>query len=204
MITALRDEPSASRGDEALAGLAERHAKHLFAAASRWLNEELRPKVSAEDLVQETLLVACRHGRLVVMWEERRQRAWLRRVLGNQLKDAHRRYCQAARRSVRREARLSREVPSAAPIDHELVEWINSLLAKLPRAQRRIVVLRYWEGCSWAEIAEHCRVSTDAARRLKHRALLRLRRETARSAELPRRHGEHGDEQQERTMKRPV
>ena len=61
---------------DALAALVRSHQAQLFRYV-RYLGAD---RVRAEDLVQETFLVACRKGRALAKVKENRRAAWLRGV----------------------------------------------------------------------------------------------------------------------------
>ena len=166
----------------ALARELQDQRRYLLAVAQRELACQLRPKVSADDLVQETFLRAQRHLAVFGRGDPRRCRAWLRRVLRNQLRDAHRRYCRTSRRSLFRETSLT--VDDLAAVDlsatehsanQELREWVEQLLTNVSRRDREILRLRHWESCSFVEIGLRLGRSPDAARKLWVRAIRQLR-----------------------------
>lgn len=81
-------------------------------------------------------------------------------------------------RKRRREISVA-EVRDAKPsVDDPLIDslYLRRLTSGLPHRRRAALVLRYWQGCSYAEIAEvlDCREAT--ARSLVHRALSELRK----------------------------
>jgi RNA polymerase sigma-70 factor (sigma-E family) len=125
----------------------------------------------AHDIVQEVLT------RALVKWDRITKidepYAYVRRMVTNEFLSLRRRRV----RTVPLEA--GREPPAATGpepgADHEL--W--SLLARLPRQQRAVLVLRYYEDLTDDEIAEtlHCRAGT--VRGYASRALAVLRIEIA-------------------------
>lgn len=180
MRAAVRPRPATD--DAVLHRLAARHGEYLLALAQRRIPGDLRVKAPPEDLVQETLIRACRHVARLRTWSEPRQRAWLRRVLRNQIASAHRRFHRAACRSLFREGSLHSDLKlraeqTAAPPHRgvELTELLELLLDQLPPRQRCVVRQRHWENRSFAEIGQELSVSPEAARKLWERSLLRLR-----------------------------
>jgi RNA polymerase sigma-B factor len=74
----------------------------------------------------------------------------------------------------RRLERVLAEVdPGLAAVDHQLV--VKSLLETLPDRDRRIVELRFFEGCTQSEIAEQIGISQMHVSRLLARSLESLR-----------------------------
>src|SRR5262245_6155605 len=91
---------------EALGQVLETFRGYLLLVADRELDPELRAKGGASDLVQDTFLEARRdfagfHGS-----SEEELRAWLRRVLLNNVANFTRQYRQRAKREVAREVSL--------------------------------------------------------------------------------------------------
>lgn len=134
----------------------------------------------AEDLVQETLVEAWRDPPQT----QRSLRPWLGAVLRNRLR--------MQRRSRTRRARREEQAPApdvAASPDAELsrVEVLQILLEevrRLPEDDQRIIVRRFFEGESAAEIGRALDIPSATIRSRLHRSLGRLRRE------LDRRHGD--------------
>jgi RNA polymerase sigma-70 factor (ECF subfamily) len=148
--------------------------------------------VGASDIVQETLFEAHRdlaqfRGRTVA-----EQAAWLRQILARNLANVV--------RDLRRDKRdLAREQPLQAGLDESALRlevWLAAeqsspsqqaerqeravrlaeALATLPENQREAVVLRHWDNCSLAEIAERLGCTTAAVTGLLHRGLRSLRK----------------------------
>jgi RNA polymerase sigma-70 factor (sigma-E family) len=123
----------------------------------------------AEDLVQDALVKAFRRWGGEV--EIERPEAYVRRIVINTYLSWHRR-------------RSSKELPGPVPdrtvgddtdafVQHDLV-W--HLLAELPRRQRAVLVLRYYEGLPDAEVAVLLGCAEGTVRSLAARAFEVLRR----------------------------
>lgn len=127
----------------------------------------------AEDLLQDAMLTMLRH------WDRVRgaakPAAYARRVLVNAHIDRHRR-------------RSTDELPAStdtltlldrsSAFEQEQVDdrhWILSVIRTLPSRQRAVVVLRYYEGQTDAEIAELMGIRRVTVRSLAARALAALR-----------------------------
>lgn len=113
------------------------------------------------DAAQEALLAIVRD--LPSLREPRALRGWARRI--------------AAREAVRHAQRARRELPvDPAPLalptrdDPALAADVRAVLARLPPAQRAILVLRDLEGLSEAEAAQLLRVARGTAKSRLHRA----------------------------------
>ncbi|MCU1387172.1 MAG: putative polymerase subfamily sigma factor [Ilumatobacteraceae bacterium] len=118
-----------------------------------------------DDLVQDSFLRLQRHaGRL------ENPRAYLRTVLVNLCREAHRR----RERDLARTRLLANGAARAMePADLHLLE----LVADLPPAQRAVLVLRYWSDVPDTEIADILGIRPASVRSLVHRATRRLHKE---------------------------
>jgi RNA polymerase sigma factor (sigma-70 family) len=117
----------------------------------------------AEDLVQEAFVGLYRHADRVD-----NPRAYLRVTIANLVR-RHR------RRETRRSQvhRIVAERELVTPSANELFD----VVVKLPMKQRIVIVLRYYEGLSEAEIAAALNCAPGTVKSLASRALVRLRKE---------------------------
>ncbi len=133
----------------------------------------------AEDIVQEVLIRL--HARGDRLDEVGQLGAYARRMAVNE-------YLGWRRKWFRQRPAASPPEPAPQP-DHSdrLAErdWLRSELARLPRRQRAVLVLRYYAGLSDAEIADELGCSTGTVRSHASRALATLRVEITRTQELP-------------------
>jgi RNA polymerase sigma-70 factor (sigma-E family) len=130
----------------------------------------------AEDLVQEVLIKAHRRWSAI---EAENPDAYLKRALV-------RTHVTWLRRRASGEITTDtlREVPSGAAFDdeHAAREETWAMLARLPRAQRAVLVLRYFEDLDDARISELIGVSASTVRTHAHRGLATLRETLAEHA----------------------
>jgi RNA polymerase sigma-70 factor (ECF subfamily) len=175
--------PAAREGSaEALGRVLEACRTYLHLIADRELDPALRGKGGVSDLVQQTLFEAVRdfdrfHGN-----SEAELRAWLRRLLLNNLVSFTRLYRETGKRQVDREVPLSDPSadslsPSGRAIVHEQSEAIRVALERLPEDYRRVLRLRYEEEKPFEEIGTAMGLSSNAARKLWVRAVKRLQQE---------------------------
>jgi len=155
------------------------------------LDDRLAARFDPSDVVQEALVEATR--RLAEYLEHRPVSfyPWLRGLALDRLTDLRRRHLGAARRSVLREEpdlqgpnrsafaladRLLASVSSpSSPLQRQQVEArVREALDRLNSTEREILVLRYVEDCSTAEIAQLLNLSERTIRRGHSRALARL------------------------------
>ncbi len=137
----------------------------------RLASELVRDPGAAEDLVQDTWLAALRSK----PDPSRPLRPWLARVMRN---GATQRLRRAAGR-LAKESEAAR--PEAVPSARELVEraeqqrhLVDAVLT-LPEPYREVLLLRYYEGLSPAQIAESLQVPPATVRTQLHRGIHKLR-----------------------------
>lgn len=139
----------------------------------------LRDEALVDDVVQETLVRALEKG------PRRREAlgAWLRTVTRN---IAFKTYRGTARRSAREEEAAKPErLPAAFDLvaKGETLEKLTSAVLELPETAREIILLRYYEGLSNAEIAERLGIGVGAVRMRVHRAQAQLKTALDRSSD---------------------
>jgi RNA polymerase sigma-70 factor, ECF subfamily len=183
----------ASRGDTAAREkLLVQHRDRLRSMVRVRMDRRLAARIDPSDVVQEALADAA--GKLTDYLRRRPLPfyPWLRRLARERLVTLHRRYVRAGRRSVAREepgglalpdesavALAQRLVaPGTGPSNHllrqEAAERVQAALAQLGRGDREVLVLRYLEGLSNADIAATLEI-TEGAVKMRHlRALERL------------------------------
>jgi RNA polymerase sigma-70 factor (ECF subfamily) len=156
------------------------------------LDRRLAARVDASDVVQEALLEAAQK-----LADYLRQRPiafypWLRRIAWEHLLKAQERYVTAAKRSAAREQpqspalndasamRLADRLvapgtsPSNRVLREELRGRVRAALSQLPEKAREVLVLRYVEQLSFAEIAEIMGLNEGAVKMRHTRALIQL------------------------------
>jgi RNA polymerase sigma-70 factor (sigma-E family) len=127
----------------------------------------------AEEVVQDALLGLHRAwGRLA---DTDRSAGYLRRSVVNGCRSAHRRRLVEERhlRAVSREE----SVPGSVADDTAEHDRVFRVLRGLPVRQREVLVLRYWQDATEAEIARTLGISAGAVKTHAHRGLAALRAE---------------------------
>jgi RNA polymerase sigma-70 factor (ECF subfamily) len=185
----------ASRGDPAARQqLLARHRDRLRRMVAVRLDPRLAARVDPSDVVQEALLVAAQ--KLSGYLEQRPVPfyPWLRRLAWEHLVKLHERHVQTRKRSVLQEEpgilalpedsavllaqRLAGSAtnPSQRLVRRELQERVRAALARLSATDREVLVLRYLEQLSTAEIAAVLGIGEGAVKMRHRRALDRLSR----------------------------
>lgn len=129
---------------------------------------------AAEDLVQDALV------KLASRWESVRDGspdAYVRRIL---YRDAVSRWRKWGREVPYAAQAGERDLMDAEPADAEVDAWVEgadvrAALGQLPPRQRAVIVLRYFEDLSEAEIAEAMGCSTGTVKSQASKALRHLR-----------------------------
>lgn len=185
----------AARGgsDQALGALLERCRPYLLLIANSELDNDLRAKAGASDLVQESFLEAQRDLVRFQGTSFEALLAWMRRILLNNMADFARHYRETAARRLSQEQTLDNSgggvlkrslvaldlSPSKQAMAHEQQRALARALGRLPEEYRQALVLRHQEQCSFAEIGQSLQRSSEAARKIWFRAVERLREELA-------------------------
>jgi RNA polymerase sigma-70 factor (ECF subfamily) len=188
---------AARSGDtDAVGLLLERYRCWLQLLARLQLNQRYQAKFDASDVVQLTLLEACRALPQFRGSTEAEFTAWLRQVLARVLSHEVRRYHGTQQRDLGREVPLEQALaessqrlgavlasqgssPSQQAARREQEVLLADVLARLPDDYREVIVLRNLEGLPHEEVARRMGRSPGAVRMLWVRALAQLRAELA-------------------------
>jgi RNA polymerase sigma-70 factor (ECF subfamily) len=138
----------------------------------------------AEDATERTFMAALRG---LDRFEDRGStfRAWLFRIARNTVANAHR--SRRRRRTEPLPDSFERPAPNADPAGlvalADELHAVRHAIAEMPDDRRQVIVLRFVDGLSSAEVAEVLDRSPGAVRVLLHRALRDLAARLARSPE---------------------
>jgi RNA polymerase sigma-70 factor (ECF subfamily) len=194
LLQALRSGDAAAQGAILL-----RYQGWLRILARLQLDRRFQGKFDASDVVQLTMLEACRALPQFRGTTEAELTAWLRQVLARVLAHEMRRYQGTQQRDVGREVSLEQALaessqrlgdllaapgssPSQQAARHEQEVLLAEVLARLPEDYREVILLRNLEGLSHDEVAERMGRNPGAVRMIWVRALARLREELGRLA----------------------
>lgn len=199
VLNALRQGDATAQGDVLL-----RYRPWLNLLARLEIDTQFQGKFDASDIVQQTLLEACRDLPQFRGQTEAELLAWLRQILAHVMAHEIRRYVGTQQRDLAREVSLEQSLaqssrrlgdllagsessPSRQAVRHEQEVLLAEVLARLPEDHREVIVLRNLEGLSHEEVAQRMGRSVGAVRMLWVRALARVRKEVDRSTADSRR-----------------
>lgn len=181
----------AGTGDrQAFDELFQRYLPYLSRLIALRMDPRLRPRLDVADVVQETQLDAFQ--RLGEFLERRPMpfRLWLRKTACERLLKLREHHVDAQKRTLRREVPLPEHSslmltqrlaavgssPSKQLSRREMARRVNQALARLPEADREILLMRTFEALSYDEVAVALEIAPAAARKRYGRALLRLQK----------------------------
>lgn len=164
--------------------------QYLLLVADRHIGPDLLPKGAASDLVQETFLEAQRDRLRFRGSSPVELRAWLRRILLNNLANFTRRYRASGKRRVSCEVSLDAAgsgdgvraglvhrgswTPVRQAIRREQVEALGAAIGQLAPRDRDLIVWHHQEQCGFDEMGRRLGISAEAARVAWARAIKRL------------------------------
>lgn len=174
--------------------------RQLRAEADARIGRRLQSKVSASDVVQETLLEAHRQFPRFQGTAPSQLAEWVHAIFAGTLANAIRRYLGTSARDLRRERALSDDAglsstvngycavdsassPSEQVQRREDAAIANELLNRLPPEYAEAIRLRHVEGLSFADVAARMGRTVDSVEKLWVRGLRQLRREYSREAD---------------------
>jgi RNA polymerase sigma-70 factor (ECF subfamily) len=180
--------------DAALTALFSQFRQRLKRMVRLRLNDRLRGRVDASDVVQEAYLEVSRRLAEYVKDPKTPFFLWLRFITGRKLLDVHRRHLGAQARDAGREISLDKEAypaatsaslaaqllgkltsPSQAAIKAELQQRVQQALEALNPVDREVLALRHFEQLTNVEIAQLLGLSESGATARYLSALKRLK-----------------------------
>ena len=189
LLEAVRRDDRSAQGE-----VLQHYRPWLHLLARLEIDGRFRGKFDASDIVQQTLLEACRDLLQFRGGTEGELLAWLRQVLAHVLGHELRRYAGTQQRDVAREVSLEQSLaqssqrlgdllaapgssPSQQAVRHEQEVLLAEVLARPPDDYREVLILRNLEGLSHEEVAARMCRGVGAVRMLWVRALVRVRNE---------------------------
>lgn len=182
-------------GDEqALAVLFSRYRERLKQLVEFRLDQRMRGRVDASDVLQEAFLDANQRLRHFTAKQEMSVFVWLRQVTLQRLIDVHRRHVNAQARNVKQEVAIRHGDPSAPTsalmaaqlVGHftspsqqamraEMLEQVQQALDCIDETDREVLALRHFEELTNNEVAEVLGITKAGASNRYVRALARLK-----------------------------
>jgi RNA polymerase sigma factor (sigma-70 family) len=145
--------------------LVDRHASWVFASAYR----QLRDRHLAEDATQAVFLLLARKAN--AMKTNQKISGWLFNATQYTVKSILR----AKRRQEKHERRKALTSGDPATLSSEISEYLDAAVAKLSVSDQAIVILRFYQGLDFGQIAASMNTTESAARRRLNRAIAKLR-----------------------------
>jgi RNA polymerase sigma-70 factor (ECF subfamily) len=189
----------AAAGDAAAWGaLLAAHQERLARIVAFRIDERLRGRLDAADIVQEGFVAATARRAEFFAQSSQSLFLWLRWMMGNKLMEVHRHHLDAQMRDVRREVSYGRcsnlnechdatrtalvaqltggaTGPATAAERAELHARLNEALESMDATDREVLALRHYEQLTSAEAAQVLGIQERAAAKRYTRALERLR-----------------------------
>ena len=163
----------------AISRLIERHSRRV----RDYINKMVKDRDVAEDIFQETFIKAVRvidEGRYT---DNGKFLSWILRIAHNQVIDHFRAQRQSkavtdseAGYDVLGTLRFAERTVEDSMVSDQIERDVRALVELLPAEQREVVMLRYFSGLSFKDIAEQTEVSINTALGRMRYALINLRR----------------------------
>jgi RNA polymerase sigma factor (sigma-70 family) len=164
----VRERNDTSTGREALGELCRRHLDMVYGVARR----AVRDPGMADDVSQAVFLILAKKAHTIRHAEH--LGSWLfqttRYTAANAIK-------MAARRNKHEKKAARKEGAGMNMIAEQsnLVDQLDEALAELPQGEREVILLRFFRGAEYGEIADSLALSEPAARKRLSRGVERLR-----------------------------
>jgi RNA polymerase sigma-70 factor, ECF subfamily len=169
----------------------EAYREYLQTLARLQISADMRVKLDPDDVVQQTLLAACRAERQFRGKSGADQAAWLRKILATTLAQELRKFHRSKRdvtyerslndslddSSHRLEAWLATDRSSVShkAIQHEELLALAAALEDLPEDQRQAVEMKHLQGWTMEAVSQHMGRTTQSVAGLLRRGLTKLR-----------------------------
>ncbi len=159
---------------------------YLLLIANQDMDRDVRRKMGASDLVQESMIHAMNHFDRFEGSTKQEFLAWLRGIMRNDARHWQRHFKGVKKRAGEQDVNPDdSRLPGKEPIDlfltpstHAVADEEEALLQRaiqrLPRHYQQIVQLRSFEDQSFIDIGRKLDCSADAARKLWSRAILQM------------------------------
>lgn len=167
-------------GDQsAISQLIDRHRRRV----SDYIRMMVKDRDLADDIFQETFIKVIRvidEGRYT---DNGKFLSWVLRIAHNQVIDHFRQMKQVGKVTeadagydILNTMKFSSRTVEDQIIDSQIESQVRAMVDALPEEQREVVMMRYFSGMSFKEIAEHTDVSINTALGRMRYALINLRK----------------------------
>ena len=157
----------------AISRLIERHSRRV----RDYINMMVKDRDVAEDIFQETFIKAVRvidEGRYT---DNGKFLSWILRIAHNQAQRQSKAVTESeAGYDVLGTLRFAERTVEDSMVSDQIERDVRALVELLPAEQREVVMLRYFSGLSFKDIAEQTEVSINTALGRMRYALINLRR----------------------------
>jgi RNA polymerase sigma-70 factor, ECF subfamily len=175
----------------------QNYCEYLKVIADRELGADLKAKVDASDVVQDTFLEVFLEYERFEGLPDGEFKALLVRTMLNNVRSFARQYRGSLKREVSREVSVERfrachgfpleiaaddSPPSDSLVEQEELQRLRARLERLPERDRQALNWRCLDGCTYREIGKRLGCSPVAARKLWLRVVERLRRDLSDTA----------------------
>ncbi|MDA1050846.1 MAG: sigma-70 family RNA polymerase sigma factor [Planctomycetota bacterium] len=180
--------------DDAINRLIDRHRGAVLRMVQLRLDQKIRRRVAASDVVQDVMIDASRRLQEYIANPVMPFHLWLRHIAKDRIIDAHRRHRGSQKRSVDREQGLAvpgaddhstmdlaahlcdgELTPAAAATQREMAQRVEAAITELGEQDGEIIIMRHYEQLSNQEVAQALGLSEPAASMRYLRAVRRLR-----------------------------
>jgi RNA polymerase sigma-70 factor (ECF subfamily) len=174
-------------GEQEAAGeLIENYRNYLLLIANQEIDSAIRPKTGASDVVQESMMHAQMHLDQFMGDSEVEFRAWIRAILGNDIRKGRRKYSTRKRSAgmevnIQENSAIGRQLIDGQPTPHttalrdEKQTALLEAMKTLPDEQQTIIQLRNFDRLPFADIGMKMDRSADAARKFWARSIEALK-----------------------------
>ena len=167
-------------GDQsAISQLIEKHRRRV----TDYIRMMVKDRDVADDIFQDTFIKVIRtidSGRYV---DNGKFLSWVLRIAHNQVIDHFRQAKQSGKVTesvagfdILNTLRFSERTVEDGIVESQIEEQIRAMVGELPEEQREVVMMRYYAGLSFKEIAEQTEVSINTALGRMRYALINLRK----------------------------
>lgn len=164
--------------------------RYMLSIANKETQSQLRQKVGASDIVQQSLMNIESHIERFAGSTRKEFFAWMRGILINGIRENQRRYFQADKRAVGKEVAIDKDqsnmgldfadsmfTPGTDASMNEEAEMLKKALSQLSDDDQMVIQLRVWEKMSFKEIAQKMERTEAAVQKLWSRSIVRLKSE---------------------------